>query len=71
MSSPKIKYVSIALEPKKILFEYKEEVNLNIQKVEKVIRNILDTRVKQFDNSSLIYDKDITLFYKNDSCNGY
>ena len=64
MSSPKIKYVSIALEPKKILFEYKEEVNLNIQKV---IRNILDTRVKPFDNSSLTYDKDFTIFYKNDS----
>ena len=67
MSSPKIKYVSIALEPKKILFEYKEEVNLNIQKVQKVIRNILDTRVKSFDNSSLTYDKDFTIFYKNDS----
>jgi len=67
MSSPKIKYVLIYLETKKPLFEYKEEVNLNIQKVEKVIRNILDTRVKQFDNSSLTYDKDFTIFYKNDS----
>ena len=66
MSSPKIKYVSIALEPKKILFEYKEEVNLNIQKVQKVIRNILDT-VKPFDNSSLKYGEDFTIFYKNDS----
>ena len=66
MSLPKIKYVSIFLETKKILCEYKEEVNLNIQKVQKVIRNILDTRVKQFDNSSLIYE-DFTFFYKNDS----
>ena len=64
MSLPKIKYVSIFLETKKILCEYKEEVNLNIQKV---IRNILDTRVKPFDNSSLTYDKDFTIFYKNDS----
>ncbi len=67
MSLPKIKYVLIVLETKKILCEYKEEVNLNIQKVQKVIRNILDTRVKQFDNSSLTYDKDFTIFYKNDS----
>ena len=67
MSLPKIKYVSIFLETKKILFEYKEEVNLNIQKVQKVIRNILDTRVKAFDNSSSTYDKDFTIFYKNDS----
>ena len=66
MSLPKIKYVSIFLETKKPLCEYKEEVNLNIQKVQKVIRNILDTRVKQFDNSSLIYE-DFTFFYKNDS----
>ena len=66
MSLPKIKYVLIVLGTKKILFEYKEEVNLNIQKVQKVIRNILDTRVKQFDNSSLIYE-DFTFFYKNDS----
>ena len=66
MSLPKIKYVSIFLETKKILFEYKEEVNLNIQKVQKVIRNILDTRVKQFDNSSVTYE-DFTFFYKNDS----
>ena len=64
MSLPKIKYVSIFLETKKILCEYKEEVILNIQTV---IRNILDTRVKPFDNSSLIYDNDITIFYKNDS----
>ena len=64
MSLPKIKYVLIVLETKKILCEYKEEVNLNIQKV---IRNILDTRVKPFDNSSLTYDKDFTIFYKNDS----
>ena len=67
MSSPKIKYVLIELETKKPLCEYKEEVNLNIQKVQKVIRNILDTRVKPFDNSSLTYDKDFTIFYKNDS----
>ena len=66
MSSPKIKYVLIYLETKKPLFEYKEEVNLNIQKVQKVIRNILDTRVKQFDNSSVTYE-DFTFFYKNDS----
>ena len=64
MSLPKIKYVSIFLETKKILCEYKEEVNLNIQTV---IRNILDTRDKSNDNSSLTYDKDFTIFYKNDS----
>ena len=64
MSSPKIKYVLIELETKKPLCEYKEEVNLNIQKV---IRNILDTRVKPFDNSSLKYGKDFKIFYKNDS----
>ena len=68
MSSPKIKYVLIYLETKKPLFEYKEEVNLNIQKVQKVIRNnILDTRVKPFDNSSKKYGEDFTIFYKNDS----
>ena len=67
MSLPKIKYVSIFLETKKPLFEYKEEVNLNIQKVQKVIRrNILDTGVKPFDNSSFKYE-DFTFFYKNDS----
>ena len=63
MSLPKIKYVLIVLETKKILCEYKEEVNPNIQTV---IRNILDTKVKPFDNSSFKYE-DFTFFYKNDS----
>ena len=64
MSLPKIKYVIIVLETKKILCEHKEEEIPNIQKV---IRNILDNRVKPFDASSLNYDKDFTIFYKNDS----
>ena len=64
MSLPKIKYVIIVLETKKILCEYKEDEIPNIQKV---IRNILDNRVKPFDASSLNYDKDFTIFYKNDS----
>ena len=64
MSLPKIKYVIIILETKKILCEYKEDEIPNIQKV---IRNILDNRVKPFDASSLNYDKDFTIFYKNDS----
>ena len=64
MSLPKIKYVSIFLETKKPLFEYKEEVNLNFQKA---IKNILDTGVKPFDNSSKKYGEDFTIFYKNDS----
>ena len=64
MSLPKIKYVIIVLETKKILCEHKEEEIPNIQTV---IRNILDNRVKPFDASSLNYDKDFTIFYKNDS----
>ena len=64
MGLPKIKYVLIVLETKKILCEYKEEEIPNIQKV---IRNILDNRVKPYDSSSLNYDKTYTIFYKNDS----
>ena len=64
MSLPKMKYLIIALETKKILFEYKEEEIPNIQKI---IRNILDTKVKPFEASSLNYDNNFTIFYKNDS----
>ena len=64
MSLPKIKYVIIVLETKKILCEYKEDEIPNIQKI---IKNILDTRVKPLDNSSLTYDNDFSIFYKNDS----
>ena len=64
MSLPKIKYVSIFLETKKILCEYKEDEIPNIQRV---IKNILDNRVKSDETSSLNYDNDYTIFYKNDS----
>ena len=64
MSLPKIKYVLISLETKKILCEYKEDEIPNIQKV---IRNVLDNRVKPDEASSLNYDNDYTIFYKNDS----
>ena len=64
MSLPKIKYVLITLETKKILCEYKEDEIPNIQKV---IRNVLDNRVKPDEASSLNYDNDYTIFYKNDS----
>ena len=64
MSLPKIKYVFIVLGTKKILCDYKEDEIPNIQKI---IKNILDTRVKPYDNSSLTYDNDFTIFYKNDS----
>ena len=64
MSLPKIKYVLIVLGTKKILCDYKEDEIPNIQKI---IKNILDTLVKPYDNSSLTYDNDFTIFYKNDS----
>ena len=64
MSLPKIKYVLIVLETKKILCEYKENEIPNIQRV---IKNILDNRVKSDETSSLNYDNDYTIFYKNDS----
>ena len=64
MSLPKIKYVLIALETKKILCEYKEDEIPNIQKV---IRSVLDNRVKLDEASSLNYGNDYTIFYKNDS----
>ena len=64
MSLPKIKYVLIVLETKKILCEYKEDEIPNIQRV---IKNILDNRVKSDETLSLNYDNDYTIFYKNDS----
>ena len=64
MRLPKIKYVLIVLETKKILCEYKEDEIPNIQRV---IKNILDNRVKSDETSSLNYDNDYTIFYKNDS----
>lgn len=63
MSLPKIKYVLVVFETKKILCEYKEEEIKNIQKK---IRKILDNRVKPNETSSLTYDNNITIFYKND-----
>ena len=63
MSLPKIKYVLIVLETKKILCEYKED---EIQNIQKTIRKILDNRVKPNETSSLNYDNDYTIFYKND-----
>ena len=63
MSLPKIKYVLVVFETKKILCEYKEEELKNIQKK---IRNILDNRVKPNETSSLTYDNNISIFYKND-----
>ena len=63
MSSPKIKYVLIVLETKKILCEYKEDEIPNIQKT---LRKILDNRVKPNEISSLIYDNNYIVFYKND-----
>ena len=63
MSLPKIKYVLVVLETKKILCEYKEEELKNIQKK---IRNILDNRVKPNETSSLTYNNNISIFYKND-----
>ena len=64
MNSSKIKYVLIVYETKKILCEYKEDEIPNIQKI---IRNILDNRVKSNETSSLIYDNEFIIFYKNDS----
>ena len=64
MNVSKIKYVLIVYETKRILCEYKEDEIPNIQKI---IRNILDNRVKSNETSSLIYDNEITIFYKNDS----
>ena len=64
MSLPKIKYVLIVLETKKILCEYKEDEISNIQKI---FKNILGNRVKPFEASSLNYDNNYTIFYKNDS----
>ena len=63
MSLPKIKYVVIVLETKKILCEYKEDEIPNIQKT---IRKILDYKVKPNETSSLNYDNNFTIFYKND-----
>ena len=63
MSLPKIKYVLIVLETKKILCEYKEDEIPNIQKT---LRKILDNRVKPNEISSLIYDNNYIVFYKND-----
>ena len=63
MSSPKIKYVLIVFQTKKILCEYKEE---EIQNIQKTLRKILDNRVKPNETSSLIYDNNYTIFYKND-----
>jgi len=63
MSLPKIKYVLVVFETKKILCEYKEEEIKNIQKI---IRNILDNRVKPNETSSLTYNNNISIFYKND-----
>ena len=63
MSLPKIKYVLVVLETKRILCEYKEEEIKNIQKI---IRNILDNRVKPNETSSLTYNNNISIFYKND-----
>ena len=63
MSFPKIKYIVIVLETKRILCEYKEEEIHNIQKV---IRNVLDNNVKLNEISSLTYDNKYTIFYKND-----
>ena len=63
MSLPKIKYVLIVFETKKILCEYKEDEIPNIQKT---IRKILDNKVKPHETSSLNYDNNYTIFYKND-----
>ena len=63
MNSPKIKYVSIVFETKKIICEYKEEEIKNIQKI---IRKILDKNVKTNEISSVVYDDDFSVFYKND-----
>ena len=59
-----IKYVLIVYETKRILCEYKEDEIPNIQKI---LRNILDNHVKPDETSSLNYDKEFTIFYKNDS----
>ena len=63
MSLPKIKYVLIVFQTRKILCEYKEE---EIQNIQKTIRKILDNRVKPNETSSLIYNNNYTIFYKND-----
>ena len=63
MSLPKIKYVLIVFQTRKILCEYKEE---EIQYIQKTIRKILDNRVKPNETSSLIYNNNYTIFYKND-----
>ena len=63
MSLPKIKYVLIVFQTKKILCEYKEE---EIQNIQKTLRKILDNRVKPNETSSLIYGNNYTIFYKND-----
>ena len=59
-----IKYVLIVYETKRILCEYKEDEIPNIQKI---LRNILDNHIKPDETSSRIYDKEFTIFYKNDS----
>jgi len=64
MNSSMIKYVLIVYETKRILCEYKEDEIPNIQKI---LRNILDNHVKPDETSSLNYDKEFTIFYKNDS----
>ena len=63
MNLPKIKYVLIVFETKRILAEYKEE---EIPNIEKTIRKILDNRVKPYEISSLTYDNLFSIFYKND-----
>ena len=63
MSLPKINYVLIVFETKKILCEYKEDEISNIQKI---LRKILDYRVKPNETSSLKYDNNYIVFYKND-----
>jgi hypothetical protein len=63
MNLPRIKYVLIVFETKRILCEYEED---EIKNIKKTIRNILDNRVKNNETSSLTYDEDFTIFYKND-----
>ena len=61
MSLPKIKYVLIV--SKKILCEYIEEEIPNIQKT---LRKIIDNKVKPNETTSLTYDNNFAIFYKND-----
>ncbi len=69
MNLPKIKYAVIAFETKKILCEYKEDEYKEdeIKNIQKTIRKILDNRVQVNETSSLTYDKNYMIFYKNDS----